>query len=93
MTLSLSLIHIFQQKPKRISYAVRSDIRKLDLRIRQMEFLQKEGINTREELAAYRKPLEEQVLSLMKERRTLYRKKPGSIDVYKRQSYQMGKPR
>ena len=50
---------------------------KLDLRIRQMEFLQKEGINTREELAAYRKPLEEQVLSLMKERRTLYRKRTG----------------
>lgn len=38
---------VLQQKPKRISYAVRSDIRKLDLRIRQMEFLQKEGINTR----------------------------------------------
>lgn len=29
---------VLQQKPKRISYAVRSDIRKLDLRIRQMEF-------------------------------------------------------
>ena len=70
---------VLQQKPKRISYAVRSDIRKLDLRIRQMEFLQKEGITTREELAAYRKPLEEQVLSLMKERRTLYRKEPGSM--------------
>ena len=68
-------------KPKRISYTVRSDIRKLDLRIRQMEFLQKEGINTREELAAYRKPLEEQVLSLMKERRTLYRKESGSMRI------------
>ena len=72
---------VLQQKPKRISYAVRSDIRKLDLRIRQMEFLQKEGINTREELAAYRKPLEEQVLSLMKERRTLYRKEPGGMRI------------
>ena len=70
---------VLQQKPKRISYAVRSDIRKLDLRIRQMEFLQKEGINTREELVAYRKPLEEQVLSLMKERRMLYRKEPRSM--------------
>ena len=72
---------VLQQKPKRISYAVRSDIRKLDLRIRQMEFLQKEGITTREELAAYRKPLEEQVLSLMKERRTLYRKEPGGMRI------------
>lgn len=43
--------------------------------------LQKEGINTREELAAYRKPLEEQVLSLMKERRTLYRKEPGGMRI------------
>ena len=59
---------IFPKKPKRIPYAVRSDIRKLDLRIRQMEFLQKD-----------RKPLEEQVLSLMKERRTLSRKEPGSM--------------
>lgn len=72
---------VLQQKPKRSSYAVRSDIRKLDLRIRQMEFLQKEGITTREELAAYRKPLEEQVLSLMKERRTLYRKEPGGMRI------------
>lgn len=70
---------VLHKKPKRISYAVRSDIRKLDIRIRQMEFLQKEGINTREELAAYQKPLEEQVLSLMKERRKLYRKEPGSM--------------
>ena len=46
-----------------------------------MEFLQKEGINTREELVAYRKPLEEQVLSLMKERRELYRKEPGGMRI------------
>ena len=46
-----------------------------------MEFLQKEGITTREELAAYREPLEEQVLSLMKERRELYRKEPGSMRI------------
>ena len=55
--------------------------RYMDLRIRQMEFLQKEGITTREELAAYRKPLEEQVLSLMKERRTLYRKEAGGMRI------------
>ena len=58
---------VFPKKPKRIPYAVRSDIRRLDQRICQMEFLQKEEIITREELAAYRKPLEEQVLSLMTE--------------------------
>ena len=72
---------VFPKKPKRIPYAVRSDIRRLDQRICQMEFLQKEEITTREELAAYRKPLEEQVLSLMKERRELYRKKPGGMRI------------
>ena len=72
---------VFPKKPKRIPYAVRSDIRRLDQRICQMEFLQKEEIITREELAAYRKPLEEQVLSLMKERRELYRKEPGGMRI------------
>lgn len=46
-----------------------------------MEFLQKKGITTREGLTAYRKPLEEQVLSLMKERRELYRKAPGGMRI------------
>ena len=72
---------VFLKKPKRIPYAVRSDIRRLEKRISQMEFLQKEEITTREELAAYRKPLEEQVLSLMKERRELYRKKLGGMRI------------
>ena len=72
---------VFPKKPKRIPYAVRSDIRRLEKRISQMEFLQKEEITTREELAAYRKPLEEQVLSLMKERRELYRKKLGGMRI------------
>lgn len=67
-----------KRKPKRIPYAVRQDIRKLDERIAQMEFLQKNGITTREELAAYRKPLETEVVSLTKERRRLYRAEPES---------------
>ena len=46
-----------------------------------VEFLQKERITTREGLTAYRKPLEEQVLSLMKERRELYRKEPGGMRI------------
>ena len=45
---------VLQQKPKRISYAVRSDIRKLDLRIRQMEFLSKNNIDTLAQLETYR---------------------------------------
>jgi hypothetical protein len=69
---------VLKKKPKRMSYAVRQDIRRLDERIAQMEFLQKNGITTREELSEYRKPLEEQVLSLTKERHRLYRAEPES---------------
>ena len=43
-----------------------------------MEFLQKHQITTREELMAYRTPLEEQVQALIKERRRLYRSEPDS---------------
>lgn len=67
---------VLKKKPKRVSYAVRQDIRRLDERIAQMEFLQKHGITTREELLAYRKPLETEVVSLTKERSRLYRAAP-----------------
>lgn len=67
-----------KRRPKRISYAVRQDIRRLDERIAQMEFLQKHSITTREELSGYRIPLEQQVISLTRERRRLYRAEPGS---------------
>lgn len=69
---------VLKKRPKRIPYTVRADIRKLDERIRQIEFLQKEDITTREQLSAYRKPLQEQVTELLKERRKLYRSEPES---------------
>ena len=37
---------VFQKKPKRIPYEVREDIRRLDQRIAQIEFLQKQDIST-----------------------------------------------
>ena len=46
-----------------------------------MEFLEKHKINSREELAEYRKPLEEQVLLLTKERYRLYRAAPQSARI------------
>lgn len=64
---------VLKQKPRKIPYAVRADIRRLDERIAQIEFLQKKEITTREELQDYRKPLEEKVLRLTKERQRLYR--------------------
>ena len=72
---------VLKQKPKRISPVLRADIRKLDARIEQMEFLQKHQITTREELLAYRTPLEEQVQALTKERKRLYRSEPDSARI------------
>ena len=72
---------VLKQKPKRISPVLRADIRKLDARIEQMEFLQKHQITTREELLAYRPPLEEQVQALTKERKRLYRSEPDGVRI------------
>lgn len=72
---------VLKQKPQRISPVLRADIRKLDARIEQMEFLQKHQITTREELLAYRIPLEEQVQALTKERKRLYRSEPDSVRI------------
>ena len=72
---------VLKQKPKRISPVLRADIRKLDARIEQMEFLQKHQITTREELLAYRTPLEEQVQALTKERKRLYRSEPDGVRI------------
>lgn len=72
---------VLKRKPKRVPYVVRQDIRRLDERIAQMEFLQKHGIMTREELENYRKPLEQQVLALTKERHRLYRAESESVRI------------
>ena len=72
---------VLKQKPKRISPVLRADIRKLEARIEQMEFIQKHQITTREELMAYRTPLEEQVQALTKERKRLYRSEPDSARI------------
>ena len=64
---------VLPKRPKRSPYAVREDIRKLDRRIEQIEFLMKHDITTREQLATYREPLQKQIAELMKERRRLYR--------------------
>ena len=64
---------VLPKRPKRSPYAVREDIRKLDQRIEQIEFLMKHDITTREQLATYREPLQKQISELMKERRKLYR--------------------
>ncbi len=69
---------VFGRRPGRVFYSIQADIRRLDQRIAQLEFLEKHGITTREQLQAYQKPLEEKVLLLIKERQRLYRKEPGA---------------
>lgn len=65
------------RKPQRPSYAVRQDIRNLDKRIRQMEFLSRHGIDTLGQLDAYRQAQEQSVAGLLSERRKLHRAEPS----------------
>ena len=67
---------VSDKRPKRIPYPIRLDLRRLDQRIAQMEFLEKHGITTREQLEEYQAPLEEKAMALVKERQRLYRKEP-----------------
>ena len=61
------------RKPQRLSYTVRQDIRNLDKRIRQMEFLSRHGIDTLAQLDAYRQVQEKTVSDLLAERRQLHK--------------------
>lgn len=62
-----------RRKPRYPSYAVREDIRKLDARIEQMEFLLNHNIKDRGQLAAVRKNAEDEINALVKQRQKLYR--------------------
>ena len=79
----LYVIYLFQvgvlpTKPVYMSYAVREDIRKLDQRIAQVEFILKNEIQDRGQLNEMRCAAEGEINSLMKERRGWYRRDPGS---------------
>ena len=73
---------VLKKKPQKIPYQIRQDIRRLDARIAQMNFLDKHGITSREQLRSYRKPLEEQAITLTKERYRLYRLEPDSPRIH-----------
>lgn len=79
----LYVIYLFQvgvlpTKPVYMSYAVREDIRKLDQRIAQVEFILKNEIQDRGQLNEMRCAAEGEIDRLLKERRGLYRRNPGS---------------
>ena len=65
------------RKPSRSSYAVRQDAYKLDQRIRQMEFLSRNNIDTLAQLEAYRQNLQAKIGQLLTKRKQL----PKTDDV------------
>ena len=65
------------RKPRRPSYAVRQDAYKLDQRIRQMEFLSKDNINTLAQLETHRQALQTEIRQLLTKRKQL----PKTDDV------------
>ena len=65
------------RKPHRPSYAVRQDAYKLDQRIRQMEFLSKNNIDTLEQLETHRQALQTEIGQLLAKRKQL----PKTDDV------------
>ena len=70
-----------QKKPRYLSYAVREDIRKLDKRIEQAEFIFQNQIDNREQLTSIRQKAEDEIAVLLKERRKLYRYEPDSQQI------------
>lgn len=72
---------VFPEKPKRIPYEVREDLRRLDQRLAQAEFLQKHQIVTTGELREFQNDLGKEVAELLKERRKLYRNEPESARI------------
>ena len=66
------------RKPRRPSYAVRQDAYKLDQRIRQMEFLSRNSIDTLAQLEAYRQAKLGEIVQLTAERKSLYKTNPDS---------------
>ena len=65
------------RKPQRPRDAVRQDIRNLDKRIRQMEFLSRHEIDTLDQLDTYRQTQEQAMAALLAERRQLHRAEPS----------------
>lgn len=69
------------RRPSRSSFAVQEDIRRLDKRIAQMQFLSKHRIDSREQLEALEKEAEAQISALLRKRRMLYQQKSNPPDL------------
>ena len=72
---------VLPKKNRYPSYAVREDIRRLDQRIEQAEFIFKNEIEDRGQLAAIRQKAENEIAVLIKQRQKLYRCKSESSQI------------
>lgn len=71
----------FPRKPRKPSYAVRQDIRNLDKRLEQMEFVFRNHIEDRGQLREMQAAAERQIQELVAQRKKLYRTAPGSLKI------------
>lgn len=77
----LYMLGVFPRKPWHPSPAVREEIRQLDKRIEQYEFLMQRDIRTLAQLRDHRAQTEAEVRQLNAERNHLYKTKPGSEQI------------
>ena len=71
------------RKPRYPSYAVRQDVRKLDQRIRQMEFISRNGIDTLAQLETHQQNLQTKIGQLLTKRKQL--PKTAEVDAQREQ--------
>ena len=72
---------VLRKKPPYPSYAVREDIRKLDQRIEQAEFIFQHHVEDRGQLVSLRQQAEDEIAVLLKQRQKLYRYEPDSPQI------------
>lgn len=72
---------VLPRKPQDQGFEVREDIRRLDQRIEQMEFVFQHGIDNRGQLAELQTKAEGEINALTKERQRLYRTEPDGKKI------------
>ncbi|MCI8602404.1 MAG: relaxase/mobilization nuclease domain-containing protein [Oscillospiraceae bacterium] len=74
---------ILKKKPRRLSFAAREDIRKLDRLLAQLKFVRENGIQSRKQLAELQSEKEAETELLLKRRKMMYRRKaePSELEA------------
>ncbi len=78
----LYLLGAFPKKPhQRVPYALKQDIYKLDKRIAQLDFINDNNIETREQLAVHSEKATQEIEVLTKQRQALYHKNSAKEEI------------